>query len=77
MATKTITFLLPQDVGREVLEAAKEERSTVSELLREWTRQHKALRTYKKSAARIRKLVRQKGLTEKDFGGPFGTIEGR
>lgn len=69
--TQTITFSLPKEMGQEVEKVAKEEHRTVSELLREAFRQYRALRTYARVSAKARKLVKKKGLTEKDFGGPF------
>jgi len=71
MAPKTITFALSADLGREIEKRAKEERRTVDELLRDAVRQYSALNTYRRIAAEARKLVKKKGLTEKDFGGPF------
>ena len=68
---KTITFSLPQDMVREVEQVAKEEHRTVSELLRETFRQYKARRNFQELATEARKRVKKKGLTEKDFGGPF------
>ncbi|MGH7442075.1 MAG: hypothetical protein ACREKE_05310 [bacterium] len=71
MPTKTITFSLPLDVGREVLKEAKEEQRTISELVLKWARRSRARRSFKALATQARKLVGQQGLTEKDFGGPF------
>jgi Arc/MetJ-type ribon-helix-helix transcriptional regulator len=68
---KTITFSLPKEMVREVEQIAKEEHRTVSELLRETFRQYKARRNFEALSASARKQVKRKGLTEKDFGGPF------
>ena len=68
---KTITFSLPTDMAKEVEQVAKEEHRTVSELLRETFRQYKARRNFLELAAEGRKQVKKKGLTQKDFGGPF------
>jgi hypothetical protein len=70
-SSKTITYSLPADLGRELAQRAKAEHLTVNELVREAVRQYSALRAYKVASAEARKLVREKGLTEKDFGGPF------
>jgi metal-responsive CopG/Arc/MetJ family transcriptional regulator len=68
---KTITFSLPKDMVKEVEEVAKAEHRTVSELLRETFRQYKARRNFDALAFEAHKQVKKKGLTEKDFGGPF------
>jgi predicted transcriptional regulator len=68
---KTITFSLPPDMVREVEQVAKAEHRTVSELLRETFRQYKARRNFAELSTAARKQVKKKGLTEKDFGGPF------
>jgi len=68
---KTITISLPFAMGREVEKLAKEEHRTVSELLRETFRRYQAQRNLKTLAKEGKRLVRKKGLTEEDFGGPF------
>ena len=68
---KTITFSLTPDMVREVEQVAKAEHRTVSELLRETFRQYKARRNFAELSTSTRKQVKKKGLTEKDFGGPF------
>jgi metal-responsive CopG/Arc/MetJ family transcriptional regulator len=69
--SQTITISLPKAMGKEIEEAALEEHRTVSELLREAFRQYRAVRAYNKLARSVRATVKKKGLTEKDFGGPF------
>ena len=71
MSSKTITFAMPQDMGRMVEKTAKKEGLSVNELVLEAVRQYDALNTLSRIAAHARKLVKKKGLTEKDFGGPF------
>ena len=71
MVPKTITLTLSAELGREIELRAKKERCTAKELVHEAIRQYCALRTLRDVAAKARKLVKKKGLTEKDFGGPF------
>ncbi len=68
---KTITFSLPAKMGKEIEKVAKEENRTISELLRETFRRYQAQRNLETLAAKGHKTVKRKGLTEKDFGGPF------
>ncbi len=70
-SAKTITFSLPKDMVREVEQVAKAEHRTVSDLLRETFRQYKARRNFEELAMEARKQVKKKGLSPKDFGGPF------
>lgn len=71
MKTKIITISLPEEMGKEIQEVAQEEHRTVSELIRESFRQYKAQRTLSKAARYGRRVAQEKGLTPKDFGGPF------
>ena len=70
-SSKTITISLPAPMGKEIEKVAKEEHRTVSELLREAFRQYQAQRNLRRLALAGRKAVKAKGLTAKDFGGPF------
>jgi metal-responsive CopG/Arc/MetJ family transcriptional regulator len=70
-ATQTITISMPREMAKDIVKAAKEEQRTVSELIREVFRQYRAKRAYEKLATEVRAVVKKKGLTEKDFGGPF------
>ena len=68
---KTITFSLPSDIGKEVLAAAKEDHRTVSEWIKEAVHRNRAKKLFHKLAAQGQKYAKRKGLTSKDFGGPF------
>lgn len=68
---KTLTISLPIEMGQEIQKLAEEEHRTVSELIRESFRQYRAKRNLKAVAKEGRALARKKGLTPKDFGGPF------
>ncbi len=68
---KTITISLPLEMGKEMQKLAKAEHRTVSELIRESFRRYKAQSNFKALAKKGRASARKKGLTEKDFGGPF------
>ena len=68
---KTITFALPADVGRQIEKDAKAENRTAGDLITKAIRQYKAKRAFKSLAAKVRKEVKSRRLTEKDFGGPF------
>lgn len=68
---KTITISIPVEMGKEIQKLANEEHRTVSELIRESFRQYKAKRTLKRIAQKGKATAKKKGLTPKDFGGPF------
>ncbi len=68
---KTITISLPGAMGKDIEKVAKEEHRTVSELLREAFRQYQAQRHLRRLAFAGRKASKIKGLTPRDFGGPF------
>jgi metal-responsive CopG/Arc/MetJ family transcriptional regulator len=68
---KTITISLPVEMGKEIQKIADEEHRTVSELIRESFRQYKAQRTFNSLAKKGQAVAKKKGLTPKDFGGPF------
>lgn len=68
---KTITISVPLAMDKEIQEIAVEEQRTVSELMREAFRQYKAQRTIHRLSKKAHKIVKKKGLTPKDFGGPF------
>ena len=70
-SSQTITISVPREMGREIEAVAKEEQRTVSELMREVFRQYRAKRAFEQLAKEVRAVVKKKGLTEKDFGGPF------
>ena len=62
---------LPFQVGKEIEELAKEQRRPVGEILKEAFRQYRAQRNFRSLAKETQRLVKTKGLTPKDFGGPF------
>ena len=68
---KTITISLPLEMGREIASMAKSEHRTISELLRETFRQYKATRNFHQLSKMVKKSVKKKKLSPKDFGGPF------
>ncbi len=68
---KTITISLPIEMGKEIQKIAEEEHRTVSELIRESFRQYKAQRIFKALMKKGKATAKKKGLTPKDFGGPF------
>lgn len=70
-SAKTITISLPAPMSKDIEKLAKEEHRTISELLREAFRQYQAQRNLKMLAQMGRKSAKSKGLTSKDFGGPF------
>ena len=70
-SAKTITISLPMAMGKEIEKVAKEEHRTISELLREAFRQYQSQRNLQRLAEKGRKRAKKKGLTSKDFGGPF------
>lgn len=68
---KTITFSLPVEMGNDIEKMAHEEQRTVSELIREAIRQYRAQHVFKSLAKKGKSAAKKKGLTSKDFGGPF------
>ena len=71
MKVKTITISVPAEMESEIQEVARDEQRTVSELMRETFRQYRAKRAYHNLAKKVRAAIKKKGLTPKDFGGPF------
>jgi metal-responsive CopG/Arc/MetJ family transcriptional regulator len=70
-AQRTITISLPAEMGKEMEAVAREEHRTISELLRETFRSYQAKKLLQKLATQGQKYAKRKGLTPKDFGGPF------
>ena len=68
---KTIKIALPVSIGKELSEIARQEHQTVAEVLRESFRQYRARKSLYRLSEKTQKLVKQKGLTPEDFGGPF------
>jgi len=68
---KTITISVPEEMSKDIQKLAKEEQRTVSELLRESFRQYKAQKNFKALVKKGKIVAKKKGLTPKDFGGPF------
>lgn len=68
---KTITISIPVEMSKEIQQLAQEEHRTVSELIRESFRQYKAQRILRAVAKKGQATTKKKGLTAKDFGGPF------
>jgi predicted transcriptional regulator len=68
---KTITFSLPMNIGKEILAAAKEDDSTVTELIKKAVLRYRGRKLLHKLAAQGQKNAKRLGLTPEDFGGPF------
>lgn len=68
---KTIKIALPISLGKELSKVAKQEHQTVTEILRESFRQYRARKNLYRLSEEAQKLVKDKGLTTEDFGGPF------
>lgn len=68
---KTINIALPLDKGREIQAVAKQERRTVTDVIWDSFNRYQAKKELYELASKARKAVKRKGLTPKDFGGPF------
>ena len=68
---KTLKIALPLSLGRELTQIAKEEHQSLVQLLGELSRHYKAQRNLSRLSSAAQKLVKAKGFTEEDFGGPF------
>ncbi len=64
---KVVSISLPPDMNREIQELAKDERRSVSELMREALRQYIALTTWKKAQKQARKVARKKEISLEDI----------
>lgn len=62
-----ISISLPPDMTKEVQEMAKEERRSVSEIIREALRQYSANRILKDVRKEARKVVKKKGVKPEDI----------
>ena len=63
---KIVSISLPPDMTKEVQDMAKEERRSISELLREAFRQYAANKTLKKVRAEARRTVKKRGIRPDD-----------
>ncbi len=63
---QTITFSLPPDMGRIVLQLAKAEHRTVSELIREAIRRYSSLNILREVQRQARKVAKRKGIRPQD-----------
>ena len=63
---QTITFSLPPNMGKLVLQLAKTEHRTVSELIREALRQYSSLHTLREVQRQARKVAKKKGIKQED-----------
>jgi len=59
------------EMGNDIEKMAEEEQRTVSELIREAIRQYRSKRVFRSLAQEGKAAAKKKGLTSKDFGGPF------
>ena len=64
---QTITFSLPPDMGKLVLQLAKTEHRTVSELIREALRQYSSLHILSEVQRQARKAAKRKGIRPQDI----------
>ena len=64
---KVVSISLPPDMNSEIQELAKEERRSVSELMREALRQYIALNTWKKAQKQVRKIAKKKAISPEDI----------
>lgn len=64
---KVISISLPPDMNKDIQELAREERRSVSELMREALRQYIALNTWKKAQKHARKVAKQKNISPEDI----------
>jgi Arc/MetJ-type ribon-helix-helix transcriptional regulator len=65
--SKIVSISLPSDMTKEVQELAREERRSVSEVLREAFRQYAANKVLKDVRTEARKAVKQKGIKPEDI----------
>lgn len=63
---KVVSISLPPDMQDEMAQIAKEERRSVSEVIREAFRQYLATRALSNVRAKARKTAKRKGITSKD-----------
>ena len=68
---KTLKIALPVSLGRELTQMAKEEHQSLVQLLGELSRQYRSQRNLSRLSNAAQKLVKAKGFTEENFGGPF------
>ena len=64
---KVVSISLPPDMNSEIQELAKEERRSVSELMREALRQYIALSTWKNAQKQARKVAKKKNISPEDI----------
>ncbi|HJT25688.1 MAG TPA: hypothetical protein VJ873_14020 [bacterium] len=68
---KTITFEVPEDMGKEVIAAAKKERRTATAVLKDAFYRYQAKKELIELHESARKYVKKHKITPEDFGGPF------
>ena len=64
---KVVSISLPPDMNSDIQELAREERRSVSELMREALRQYIALNTWKKAQKQARKVAKKKNISPEDI----------
>ena len=64
---KVVSISLPPDMNSDIQELAREERRSVSELMREALRQYIALNTWKKAQKQARKAAKKKDISPEDI----------
>lgn len=64
---KVISISLPPDMNEEIQELAREERRSISELMREALRQYIALNTWKRAQKYARKVAKKKNIKPEDI----------
>ena len=68
---KTITVLLSEEMGKDMLRIAKAEGRTINEIIGESFRQYKVQNNFAALVKKGTATAKKKKLTPKDFGGPF------
>ena len=64
---KVVSISLPPDMNNDIQELAREERRSVSELMREALRQYIALNTWKKAQKQARRIAKKKNISPDDI----------
>ena len=70
-SVKTVFIGLPFEIGEEIEELAKQERRSVSAVIKEAFRWYRSQKNFNALVKQTQKYAKVKGLTTKDFGGPF------
>ncbi|HLD73800.1 MAG TPA: ribbon-helix-helix protein, CopG family [Bdellovibrionota bacterium] len=63
---QTITFSLPHEMSKLIMQLAKSEHRTISELIREALRQYSSMKTLLEVHKRAKKIAKKRGLAPAD-----------